>query len=316
MGITARDLAPDDAEALAALMMRIEVDHPTGFCLDAGEVLELMRELPRAVLEGAWDGDTMVAWTATLPNDASDAGQRIHLNGDVAPDRLGEGIGTLMLGRALERGREIHRAEAPGTPVRFASQALAGRDDQGALLLDAGMRSGRHGFLMVADLTGEPPRPDLPGDLPVTTFDPANAEELRQAHNTAFADYPDGTDIGVDIWTALMIKAEHRRHELSMIARDPTGAVASYVFAHEYAVPPSGGPGPEVYVPYIGTLPAHRGRGLATGLLSRVLHASREQGYAAASLNVDTHNVTGALGIYERAGFAEAYRQDFYLLDE
>lgn len=316
MPLTIRRLTEHDASATADLMARVEADHATGFCLDAGEVIELMRELPRAVLEGAWDGAAMVAYTATLPNDASEGGQRIHLQGDVAPDRLGEGIGTLMLRRALEHGREIHRTEAPGTPLRFASQALAGRDDQAALLLDVGMRAGRHSFLMVAHLAAAPTQPDLPADVTVTTFDPTDAEELRQAHNDAFADYPDGTDIGVDVWTALMIKAEHRRHELSMIARDDTGAVASYVFAHEYAVPPSGGPGREVYVPYIGTLPAHRGRGLATGLLSRVLHASREQGYTAASLNVDTHNVTGALGIYERAGFAEAYRQDFYLLDE
>ena len=163
------------------------------------------------------------------------------------------------------------------------------------------MRPGRHSFLMVADLDGGAPAPDLPGDLDGTSFDPATPRSSGGPTTTAFADYPDGTDIGVDIWTAFMVKAEHSRHELSMIARDATGAVASYVFAHEYAVPPSGGTGREVYVPYIGTLPSHRGRGLATGLLSRVLHASREQGYATASLNVDTHNVTGALG-HLRAG--------------
>ena len=72
----------------------------------------------------------------------------------------------------------------------------------------------------------------------------------------------------------------HTRHELSAVARDGDGAVAAYVFAHEYAVPPSGGPGPEVHVPYVGTLPAHRGRGLATGLLARVLHAPASAGYA------------------------------------
>lgn len=92
--------------------------------------------------------------------------------------------------------------------------------------------------------------------------------------------------------------------------------MAAYVFAHEYAVPPSGGAGPEIHVPYVGTLPAHRGRGLATALLSRVLHLGRGAHYVSASLNVDTANPTGALGIYERAGFRQAYRQDSYHLDE
>lgn len=63
-------------------------------------------------------------------------------------------------------------------------------------------------------------------------------------------------------------------------------------------------------------MPAHRGRGLATSLLAGVLSRSREQGFDRATLNVDTANPTGARGIYERAGFAGAYRQDFYKLDE
>ncbi len=152
----------------------------------------------------------MVACTATLPNDADRTrASGIHLNGDVAPDRLGEGLGTLMLGRALERGREIHRAEAPGAArLRFASQALAGRDDQAALLRDAGMRLGRHSFLMVADLAQAPPTARRsPSDLTVTSFDPLTPRSSGGPTTTAFADYPDGTDVGVDIWTAFMVKA-------------------------------------------------------------------------------------------------------------
>ncbi len=112
-----------------------------------------------------------------------------------------------------------------------------------------------------------------------------------------------------------MVTSAHTRHALSVVARDPGGSVAAFVFAHEYAVPPSGGAGPEIHVPYVGTLHRHRGRGLATALLSRVLHLGRGAGYVTASLNVDTANPTGALGIYERAGFRQSYRQDFYHLD-
>ena len=60
----------------------------------------------------------------------------------------------------------------------------------------------------------------------------------------------------------------------------------------------------------------HRGRGLASALLARVLAAARDEGYRTASLNVDTANPTGALGVYERAGFVAVYRQDSYRLDE
>jgi GNAT superfamily N-acetyltransferase len=316
VGTTVRDLGTDDAAALAALMLRIEADHPTGFCLDAVEVAELMEHQLRGVFEGAFVGEALVAYSTIMPGLPREDGQHFILFGDVDPDRLGEGLGTLMLERSLDRARAIHARDAPHVPARYGATALAGREDQAALMTDAGLVAGRHNFLMVADLGCRVPAPGLPPDLGVTAFDPDTAEELRLAHNTAFADYPDGTPMGADFWTAFMVRATHNRHHLSVVARDRAGEVAGYVFAHEYAVAPSGGTAPEIHVPFVGTLPAHRGRGVATSLLGQVLDLARDAGYATASLNVDTANPTGALGIYERAGFRQAYRQDTYHLVE
>ena len=316
MVFTTRDLAPDDAQAVAALMARIEADHPTGFCLADREVVELMTDMPGSVFSGAWDGAELVAYTTVLPGRPHDEGQRFTLFGDVDPRRLGEGLGTQMLARSLDRARAIHRQDAPALPARYASQALAGRTDQADLLVSAGLSPGRHSFLMRAPLTGELPDLDRPADVMVSVFDPADAEELRGAHNAAFADYPEGSPSDPDFWQAFMIGASHARHDLSLVARGPDGSVAGYVFAHEYAVPMTPGPGREAYVPFVGTLPAHRGRGLASSLLAGVLARCREQGYDRATLNVDTANPTGALGIYERAGFEQVYRQDFFRLDE
>jgi mycothiol synthase len=314
MGITTRVLGAEDADALAALMTRIEGDHPTGFCLGAGEIREVMGGNAENVFEGALDGDDLVAYTAVLPGRPDGSRLYVTLFGDVDPARLGEGTGTLMLSRALHRSRSLHAALAPVVPGRFAAAALAGREDQADLLRRAGMRPGRHSFLMVADLDRrlavEPP-----AGYAVTAFDPAAAEELRQAHNGAFADHPDRAGATPEFWAMFVVGPAHARHALSAVARDASGAVAAYVLAHEYAVPPSGGPGPEVHVPYVGTLPAHRGHGLATGLLAEVLRRASDAGYVTASLNVDTANPTGALGIYERAGFRPLYRQDSYHLD-
>jgi mycothiol synthase len=316
MGISSRELAVADAPALADLMTRIEADHPTGFCLGQVEVRELMSHKPDAVFEGAYDGDDLVAYTTVMPGVPREAGQRFILFGDVDPSRLGEGIGTLMLARSLDRSRVIHAADAPDVPARFSTTVLAGRRDQADLVAAAGMRPGRHTFLMVADL-GEPvPLPQVPVGIRVGAFDAQQGEELRMAHNEAFSDHPDSTPISAEFWATFMVRAAHDRHHLSLVARDESGSVAAYVFAHEYAVPPSGGPGPELHVPYVGTLPRHRRRGLAGSLLSRVLALGREAGYVTASLNVDTANPTGALGLYERAGFRQSYRQDAYHLDE
>ena len=58
----------------------------------------------------------------------------------------------------------------------------------------------------------------------------------------------------------------------------------------------------------VGTRREYRGRGLAGTLLSHALHEYRGAGFDEASLDVDSENPTGALGIYERAGF-EVERQ-------
>ena len=316
MGIATRDLTVQDAEATAALMQRIEADHPTGFCLGPREIVELMSDMPKSVFTGAFDGEDLVAFTTVLPGSPHEGGQRFTLFGDVDPARLGEGIGTVMFARSLEQARVIHARDAPLVPARYASQALAGRVDQADLLRSAGMVAGRHGFLMCAPLAGGAPDLPLPSDLAVTPFDAAKAAELLDAHNAAFADYPEWSPADAEFWQAFMVGAAHARHDLSLVARDHEGRVAGYVFVHEYAVPLSAGPGREAYVPFVGTLPAHRGRGLATALLAGVLSRCREQGFDRATLNVDTHNPTGALGIYERAGFVQVYRQDFYKLEE
>ncbi|KRF35952.1 GNAT family N-acetyltransferase [Nocardioides sp. Soil805] len=317
MALTHRPVTAADAEEVASLMTRIAADHPTGFELSAAEVRELLADFPGVVCEGGWDGGDLVAYTTILPRAPHDGSQHFLLFGDVDPARLGEGFGTAMLGRALEAARRLHAEHAPTCRARFHTRALAGRADQARLLADHGLVVDRHNFLMFSDLTGLPPV-DLPEDLELASFDPATAEELRAAHNEAFRDYPNGTALDEQTWAGFMVKAAHTRHEQSFVLRDPRagGQVAAYVFVHEYDLAPSGEPGREAYVAYVGTLAAHRGRGLATHLLAHTLHACREAGFDTSSLDVDTQNPTGALGIYERAGYAVRHRQDNYALEE
>lgn len=317
MVMTHRPVIADDADVVAALMARIADDHPTGFELAASEVRELLADYPGVAVEGRWDGDDLVAYTAILPRAPHDGSQHFLLFGDVDPGRLGEGHGTAMLGRAIEATRAMHAAVAPTTRLRLQTRALAGREDQARLLAAHGLGVDRHNFLMFSDLTALPV-PVLPDDLVLDTFDPATAGELREAHNQAFRDYPNGTAVDETTWNGFMVHAAHTRHDQSFVLRDPAedGRVAAYVFVHEYERAPSGEQGREAYVAYVGTLPAHRGRGLATHLLAHTLHACRRAGFDTSSLDVDTQNPSGALAIYERAGYGVRYRQDNYALEE
>lgn len=317
MKLHPRPVSPQDADAVAALMARIAEDHPTGFELAASEVIELLEHYPGVVIDGGWEGDELVAYTTILPRASSDGIHPFLFFGDVDPARLGEAFGTVMLERAVAAAREIHQRDAPAERLRFGTRALQGRDDQADLLRAHGFGLDRHNFLMFSTLDGLPP-PVLPADLTLNTVDPADSEELRAAQNAAFADYPDYNDQDELNWSGFMVAADHVRNDQSFVLRDPArgNAIAAYVFTHEYAIAPSGVQGREAYVAYVGTLPDYRDRGLATNLLAHTLRQCKAAGFDTSSLDVDTANPTGALGIYERAGYAVRYRQDSYKLEE
>ncbi|WP_426246270.1 GNAT family N-acetyltransferase [Nocardioides sp. LHG3406-4] len=304
MPFSVRRLEDPDARAFAVLAAAIEADHPTNLQLSAEEFLEI-RHLSGAVLEGAFDGDDLVAWSGYLAQAPRDDGRRIRVFGDVDPAYLGRGLGTLMAARALAGARTRHAADGAGLRATYVTSTVAGRTDQADLVAALGYRPERYRFTMVADLGGLDISPARHDGYDLVEFDPADSEVLRVAHQRAFSDYPVPMSMTADVWDTFMIQPRHTRHGLSSWLRDQeSGEAASYLFSHEYAVPLSGNTdGRETYVPYLGTLPAHRGRGLASALMSHTLQASRDQGVARVSLEVDAHNPDGALGFYERAGF-------------
>jgi ribosomal protein S18 acetylase RimI-like enzyme len=55
-----------------------------------------------------------------------------------------------------------------------------------------------------------------------------------------------------------------------------------------------------------------RRRGLARALVGRSLTVLRDRGMTSAGLGVDAENPTGALGLYESAGFEVEYRSNAY----
>jgi mycothiol synthase len=60
----------------------------------------------------------------------------------------------------------------------------------------------------------------------------------------------------------------------------------------------------EALVGQLGVRPAWRRRGLGGLLLAAALRSYRAAGFERSVLAVDSANATGALGVYERAGFA------------
>jgi ribosomal protein S18 acetylase RimI-like enzyme len=323
MDVSVRDLTAEDVDAFDTLLGAVEADHATSLRLRGPEFLEI-RTLPGAVFLGGFDeggaGD-VVAWSGFLGTTSADGSQRFLLDGETHPDLLGRGLGTRMLEAALERARRTRAEAAPDAPAVYLYRGPAGRAAQRRLLGEHGLEPDRFRFLMVARLAAVAPTsaPPVPAGLELVPFDPRGSEAVRAVHNRAFAGYPNGGDADRLSWEGYLVHPPHVRHELSFLLTDPAGggAVVAYLFGHEYAEPVSALPGVrELYVPYLGTSPEHRGRGLAGVLLGHAMHAARAAGFDTVSLDVDAANPTGALGLYERAGFEVLRRFDEYALRE
>ena len=325
MPFPVRELTPEDVGAFAALSEAIESDHATSMRITGPEFLEILG-LPGSVCLGGFEDDRLRAWSGFFATPPHAGSQRFLLDGDVHPGALGRGFGTRMLAAALDRARDRHRRDGSGSTGVYLYRGPLGRTTQTALLAEHGLVPDRFRFLMVADLAtpgGPPALPglptDLPADLDVAGFVPARSEAVRAAHNAAFADYPNGGPADRGSWEAYLLDAPHARHALSVVASDPAaeGTVAAYVLAHEYDAPVSARAGvTELYLPYLGTRPGYRGRGLASQLLGHTLHTARAAGYDTVALDVDAENPTGALGVYERAGFRVERRLVEYALRE
>ncbi len=70
----------------------------------------------------------------------------------------------------------------------------------------------------------------------------------------------------------------------------------------------------DAFLSKVGTAPELRRRGLASLLLRIALHRYRRGGLRPVVAHVDSENPTGALAVYERAGFRTTMRWTNYRL--
>jgi ribosomal protein S18 acetylase RimI-like enzyme len=84
--------------------------------------------------------------------------------------------------------------------------------------------------------------------------------------------------------------------------------IAAYLLGYFWAADAEATGVREAYIGQVGTRRPWRRRGLGGLLLATALAAARSEGYAKATLVVDSSNPTGAISLYERAGFAVEHR--------
>jgi mycothiol synthase len=246
------------------------------------------------------------------------AGKVIHqLEVTVHPEHRRRGIGSALLGWAEGRAR-ASVAEGVGGPPEllhflggWAEIAIPGVPEFAA---HHGYEPTRYFHVMVRDLTQPIPDVPLPAGLEVRPVHEADPRTIWDADVEAFQDH---FEVGVrteEDFTSFFTDpdADTSLWQVAWDGDEVAGSVMNSIHPNENAVLGIS----RGWLEHVSVRRPWRGRGLASALIGRSLVLLRDQGLAQAALGVDGENLTGALRVYERLGFAvhrtaATYRKPF-----
>jgi mycothiol synthase len=249
-----------------------------------------------------YDGDAMVA-DALLESAASaDPVHQMRMYADVHPRYRGLGIGSALLAWAEQAALPLHDERFGGRPLALNPGCLATNSAALDLLSANGYRPVRWFNHMVCSLARDLAEAPVPPGVQVVAFTSDRLADARLIRNEAFRDHWGSTQQSMQAW-------EHRVREPSFRPRYSFLAYAdgeplSLVLGREYDAHTQATGQRELYVATVATRRVGRGRGIASALIARALTAAKADGFGSASLDVDADSMTGALGVYQRLGFA------------
>ena len=307
-GLTARPLHPDDVPALVTLLAAAEAVDDTGVHESAedltgawvNELVDLERDT-RVVATA--DGE-LVAWATAIAPPTFREAYGVHLQGRVHPQWRGRGIGRALLAWQLARGTELHTQRHPEAPARLTVTAYTSMPDLAAMLRRAGLVEARwffHQHRSLADL----PAPRTVSGVELVPFSWDRDDEVRRAHNAAFTEHYGSSERDPASWQVMFTGQRSFRPDLSVLAV-ADGAVLGYVLAYVNEANTAVLGERETYFGQIGVLPEARGRGLSKATIVQALRVAAEHECQSAGLQVDSDNVSGAVGVYESLGFSTA----------
>jgi len=215
-----------------------------------------------------------------------------HLDGGVHPDHRGRGIGRQLMEVMEPRAEQLLRQRHPGAPAVLRSRGGIAGASVRRLLEHRGYRLARHFHDLERSLAGELPEAPV---LPVQPFRQDVAEQVRLAHNEAFADHWGSAPRTEQNWRE-MVESRAFQPDLSFLSVAEDGVVDAYVLSFAWVAE-------EAHIGLVGTRRRARGRGLARACIAASLRAAAERGMGKAALAVDSENPSGAGRLYASLGF-------------
>ena len=260
-----------------------------------------------AEVDGELVGYAWVDWV-----DTTDAVREFRLGGYVHPDWQGRGIGRRLLTWQEERASAHPAAAASTRPLVLGSWSRERNARKIRLLASAGYETARFFFDMRRPTLEEIAVPPLPKGLATRPIgaDHDSQKRMWDADVEAFADHWGGFDTSDAAFEAWLTRPD-RDPDLWVVAWDGdeiAGAVVNTIYAADN----------ESFGRKRGWLDSvfvrrrWRRRGLGAAIVARALVRLKEAGMSEAMLGVDSDNPSGALALYERAGFEVHQRSAAY----
>lgn len=313
-----RPLQLRDAEPLLALVQAIETADNAQERTPADEVVEMLtgpHTDPAEDTLGGFDDSGTIRAYAIVEAPPADSLLRVYLHGAVHPAWRGRGIGRAVLAWLEGRGRQKLAASGQDLPARLAVLVEEQARDHRRLYAAAGFSPIRWYTTMRRDLATALPSARVPEGLRIVPWDDALDEQVRLAHNEAFADHWGSQPQSRESWTH---RDPHVTPAWSFVALDSssgTPEVAGYLISGRYdqdwdVLGYTCG-----YTDILGVRRLWRGRGLAASLLATAMAAYRADRMEYASLRVDTADPTGARGLYERLGYQGTHGYVMYSVE-
>lgn len=262
----------------------------------ASDHFDPARDVVLAELEGRVVATGRVEWVDT--RDGRDREYRV--SGSVDPELRGRGIGSALLATLEDRARSLAATHAPDRARVLAGFAPEGRPGE-ALLREVGYETARWFIDMLRPTLDDIVEPPLPEGLEIRPVTPDQHVTIWRANREAFHDHWGGSDESIE--------------QLQRILGDPDTDPSRWLIAWD-GDEVAGGVWNEIYpaenaaygvrrgwIDSVFTRRPWRQRGLASALVGRSLTLLRDRGMTSAALGVDADNPTGALGLYQAAGF-------------
>ena len=219
----------------------------------------------------------------------------------VHPEARGGDVEAAIVAWGEGQMREV--AKERHTPVKLRSSARAQDADRISVLTNCGFRVDRYFCRMARSLSEPIPEPQFPEGFTLRLFPgEQDTEAWVEMFNQSFIDHWNHHDLTVEKFKYDLAKPSYRK-DLDLIAVAADGTFAAFCYGEISQEECDRTGRNEGWICVLGTRRGFRKIGLGRALLLALLQRLKAAGVETAILGVDTANPSGALGLYESAGF-------------